>query len=115
MLVPSLDEDRELPVAVELRFDGDCPARPDRDVVIGELRRFLAAVETHTGKPTLLKVTRSFDAQYRVSEAIPRNLWAVQPLFPPDYFPRPWRVWQATSFRRVEGVERPINWDVVAP
>jgi hypothetical protein len=60
-------------------------------------------------------VTRSFDAQYQVSAAIPRNLWSVQPFLQPGYFPRPWRMWQASSFRTVAGIERPANWDVVAP
>lgn len=104
----------QLPVAVFLDFEPGCVARPDRDVVIGEIRRLLIALETHSGKPTLLMVARPFEVQYRVAEGIPRNLWAVGAFFPPSYFPRPWRMWQANRFRRLAGAEQLLHWNVVA-
>jgi lysozyme len=102
-----------LPMALELDFEPRCAARPARDVVIGEISRFLVAVEAYTGKRAILKITRRFDAYYRVSEAIERPLWAVQPFFPPSYFDKRWTIWQSSSFRRVEGVAKPVNWDVM--
>ncbi|MEI9926622.1 MAG: GH25 family lysozyme [Sphingomonas sp.] len=104
----------QLSLAVELDFAPDCAARPARDVVIGEIGRFLTAVETHTGKPALLKISRAFEAYYRISESIPRPLWSVQPFFPPGYFDKPWSMWQASSFRRIEGVGGAVGWDVIA-
>jgi lysozyme len=103
-----------LPVALELDFDPSCAARPARDVVIGEIGRFLTAVETHMGKRGVLKISRRFEAAYRIGSAIERPLWSVQPFFPPAYFDKPWTIWQASSFRRVEGVANPVNWDVMA-
>jgi lysozyme len=103
-----------LPPALELDFEPGCAARPARDVVLGEIERFLGPVEAHMGKPAVLKVSRAFDAAYRVSGTIRRPLWSVQPFFPPAYFDKPWTIWQASSFRRVEGVANPVNWDVMA-
>ena len=104
-----------LPAAVELGFDESCSARPDRDRLLDQLRRFLTAVETHTGKPMLLKVTRGFEAKYQVAEALPRNVWVTQFFLAPAYAPRPWKLWQANAYRRLDGAEGPVNWDVVAP
>ncbi len=104
----------ELPMALELDFTPDCPARPAREVVIGEIGRFLTGVETDMGKAAVLKVTRRFEDYYHVSQAFPRKLWSVQAFFPPAYFDKPWTMWQASSFRRIEGVAGPVNWDVMA-
>lgn len=103
-----------LPAAIELDFTPDCAARPDRAVLLGELARFAEALEVHTGKPVVLKVSAAFEAQYRVSEAINRPLWSEGFFFPPAYFARPWRMWEANSIRRIEGVSGPVNWSVVA-
>lgn len=104
-----------LPAAVQIDFTEGCESRPEQHVVIDELRRFMTMVEQHTGKPVLMKLTRRFDAAYRVSAAIPRPVWAVQDFFPPDYAARPWRMWQANDMRRIDGVAGAVNWDVVAP
>ncbi|MEO7170409.1 MAG: GH25 family lysozyme [Sphingomonas sp.] len=104
-----------LPPAVEVDFDPGCESRPVRDVVLGELRRFLTMVEAHSGKPTLIKISRRFEASYQVTSAIPRTVWAVQDFFPPDYTARPWRMWQANDMRRIDGIAGPVRWNVVAP
>lgn len=104
-----------LPAAVYVAFDAKCPSRPERAVVLDELRRYVAMVEAHTGKPVLLKVARDFDAAYRVTAGVRRPVWAVQAFFPPDYPARPWRMWQASDMRRIDGVTGPVHWNVVAP
>ena len=104
-----------LPAAVDLRFTDDCAARPDATAVIAELRHFLTMVEAHTGKPVLLKISRSFDSAYGVTAAFDRPVWATGNFFPPDYAARPWRMWQANDMRRIDGIEGPVNWDVVRP
>ncbi|MEG3182213.1 GH25 family lysozyme [Sphingomonas sp. LT1P40] len=104
-----------LPVAIDLDFHGDCPARPVRDVVLGEIRTLAAVIETHSGKPVILRISPDFETQYQISGAIPRPLWSTGNFFPPYYFARPWRMWQSSTLRRIEGVDRPVNWNVVAP
>ncbi len=104
-----------LPPAVTIDFDPACEARPARQVVIGELIRFLTMIETHTGKPALLKISKRFDTAYRLSPAVRRPLWSVQNFFPPEYGARPWRMWQANDMRRIDGVQGYVHWNVVAP
>lgn len=104
-----------LPAGLELAFSPDCIARPDRATLIAQLKRFLTVAETHTGKPMLLKITKPVERAYRVSAAFPRPVWEAANFFPPDYAARPWRLWQASDMRRVDGVRGPIDWNVVAP
>ena len=35
--------------------------------------------------------------------------------FTPGYPAREWRLWRASDLRRIDGIEEPVNWDVVAP
>lgn len=107
--------DDALPPAVLIDFQPDCDTRPDRAVVVGELKRLLTIIEAHSRKPALMKVSRRFDAAYGVSAAIPRNVWSVQNFFPPDYAARPWKMWQATAMRRIDGATTLLHWNVVAP
>ena len=72
-------------------------------------------VETHTGKPVMLRVGRAIEARYRLTGAIERPVWAIADAFPPAYAARPWRLWRASDIRRIGGIEGPVNWDVVAP
>jgi lysozyme len=102
-----------LPPALSLDFTPGCHARPAREVVLEELRRFVVMVETHSERPVILFVSRAFDAQYRVTEALDRPVWSAQNFFPPEYAARPWRMWRANDMRRIDGVSGPINWDVV--
>ena len=104
-----------LPAAIDLSFHEDCPARPSRDVVLTEIRRLAATIETHSGKPAMLRIAPAFEAQYQVSGAIPRPLWSTGFYRAPEYFARPWAMWQSSTIRRIDGIERPVNWNVVAP
>lgn len=110
--VPRTDD--QLPPAIDLDFRADCPARPARAVVLGEVTRLIAAAETHLGKPAILRVSRAFETQYRISEGIDRRYWSRQPFFPPAYLARRWTMWQASPFHRIEGAERPLHWNVMA-
>ncbi|TPG17570.1 glycosyl hydrolase [Sphingomonas koreensis] len=111
--VPRTDD--ALPALLAIGFSPDCAARPPRAAVIAGLRRFLSMAETHTGEPMLLKISKPAERAYQISAAIPRPVWEMRNFIAPDYAARPWRVWQASDIRRVDGVAGPINWDVVAP
>jgi lysozyme len=104
-----------LPVAVDVRYRDDCTARPDRADLVRDLATFVRMVETHIRKPVLLRVTRGVEADYRLSAAIDRPVWAVADFLSPDYAARPWRMWRASDIRRIDGIEGPVNWNVVAP
>ena len=104
-----------LPAAVQIDFADDCVSRPERDVVVGEVRRFATMVEAHTRTPVLLKITERVEQAYRLSADVERPLWSNANFFPPNYSARPWRMWQASDMRRIDGLDGPVRWSVVAP
>ncbi len=104
-----------LPAVLDVSYHDDCVARPDRGVLIGEVRTFITMVEAHTRKPVLLRLTKTVDKDYQLSASIDRPVWSIGNLFPPSYAARPWRMWRASDIRRVDGIEGPVNWNVVAP
>jgi lysozyme len=110
--VPKADD--ALPPAVSIDFAPGCDARPERDALLADVRRFIAAVEAHTERPVILLVSRAVETRYRVTEAIARPVWSAQNFVAPDYAARPWRMWRASDMRRIDGVDGPVNWDVVA-
>lgn len=115
-LVTTVPRDPDaLPAVVSVSFDEGCDARPDRAVLVGELGRFIAAVETHMGKPMLVRETPEVEAYYHLSTDVARPIWSIGRFFPPAYAARPWRVWEATDLRRTDGAEGPLRWLAVAP
>ena len=102
-----------LPPAVDLEFGGNCAKRPGRATLLRELGTFLDRIEAHSGRKALLYMTEEFDLAYRISEAFDRPLWLRSMIRRPDYGARPWRVWQASNFRSLDGVEGPVDWNVM--
>lgn len=102
-----------LPPVVDLEFGGNCKARPDPAVLLGELTTFITMVEAHSEAPVMLYVTQEFDEFYQISQNIDRPLWLRRILFPPDYGARPWVMWQVNPRRRINGIEGPVDWNVV--
>lgn len=105
-----------LPPAVELDSLAEaCPTRVSDAAIESELTTFLNQVETHTGKPVILKLGRAFENRYRVAAAIDRNLWLTRTRFQPEYAGRPWMLWTANSGWRSEALPGPLRWVVVQP
>lgn len=105
-----------LPSAIELDQTADeCPVRVSDQAVESELMTFINQIETHTGKPVLLKVTRRFEKRYRIATQIDRNLWLVRDRFEPAYAGRPWTLWTANSALANEAEEEPVRWVVLQP
>ena len=104
-----------LPHALDLEFGGNCAARPTRQALLAEVATFIQMVEAHSERPVMLTLTREFEAQYKVSEAIDRPLWLRRIGLAPDYGAHAWVMWQANPKRRVDGIEGPVDWNVVRP
>jgi len=105
-----------LPPAVELDMLGeDCPVKVTDAAIESELTTFLNQIETHTGKPALIKVTSAFESKYHIAARIDRNLWLVRTRFQPDYAGRPWTLWTANSALSTEAAKMPLRWVVVQP
>lgn len=105
-----------LPPAVELgRLADDCPVKINDAAIESELTTFLNQVETHTGKPVILKLGKAFEHRYQVAAAIDRNLWLVRDRLQPDYAGRPWALWTANSMLANPTGGEPLRWVVVQP
>lgn len=104
-----------LPPVIRLTFEPSCKARPSRDGVLSELNILVNLVESHSGKPALLNVSKDFDAQYDVASGINRTFWLDGNFFAPDYGPGKWVMWTANDMRHIDGIDGPVRWDVVAP
>lgn len=103
-----------LPPAVDLDLLADeCPVKVSDAAVESELMTFINQIETHTGKPTILKVSSSFEERYHLATAIGRNLWLVRTRLQPDYAGRPWTLWSANTMFASEAAQSPIRWVVV--
>ncbi len=102
-----------LPAAVDIDLREDCAARPEPAALAADLRRFVAMVEAHTGKPVLLRVSRPAEHAFGLTAAIARPVWASGNFLFPDYAARPWTMWRASDLRHVDGVAAPVNWNVV--
>lgn len=107
---------RMLPPAVDLdKLADGCPTRVSDASVESELMTFLNEIETHTGKASILKISRRFERRYHIAAAIDRNLWLVQTRFQPDYAGRPWTLWTANTALSTTASDAPLRWVVVQP
>jgi lysozyme len=103
-----------LPPAVELeRVARDCLVPVNDAAVVSELMTFLNQIETHTGKPAILKLGAGFEARYHIAGAIDRRLWLSRDRFSPDYAGRPWDMWTANSALSTSAGDAPLRWVVV--
>lgn len=103
-----------LPPAIDLEMLGDaCPVEVSDAAVESELMTFLNQVETHAGKPAILKLGKGFEARYHIAAKIDRNLWLTRNRFEPDYAGRPWTLWTANDELINEASGEPVRWVVV--
>lgn len=105
-----------LPPAVALeRLADDCPVKVSDAAIESELTTFLNQIETHTGKPALLKLGKAFEARYRIAARVDRNVWLTRDRFQPEYAGRPWTMWTANGALATEAGADPVRWVVVQP
>jgi lysozyme len=102
-----------LPPVVEMVLNPGCAQPPHRDTLLAELNTFLNQIETHAAKPAVIRTSREFEAAYDIAGGINRSLWVEGNFFMPDYATRPWVMWTASTYKRVDGIEGPIEWNVV--
>jgi len=106
-------EENALPPAVEFAFGPDCAARPPRDAVVRDAALLVEQIEAHAGKHAILHVSPDFEQHYRLATAIDRTLWLDRDFLKPVYANRPWVMWQASTMKHIEGVDGPVNWNVI--
>ncbi|WP_375249575.1 glycoside hydrolase family 25 protein [Sphingomonas sp.] len=103
-----------LPAAIDFSYAEGCVDRPERGALIRDVTEMIRRVESHTGAPVLLRVSRAVEDDYHLTDAFKRSLWATGNFFAPGYGARAWRMWRASDMHHVEGIEGPVNWNVAA-
>ncbi len=107
------DEDL-LPPVIELSETAEnCPRRVGEAEVESELMTLINQIETHAGKPVILKIAPEFEERYGLAGRVERNLWLTGTRLPPEYAGRPWVLWTANEALLSEAAEEPIGWVVV--
>lgn len=105
---------RLLPPAIELTGLADGCATPVSDAAVeSELVTLINQIETHAGKPVILKLGRAFQERHRSARTLERDLWLMRDRAQPDYAGRPWLLWSANSQLVSDASEEPIEWVVV--
>jgi lysozyme len=102
-----------LPPAVALGYSHSCTSKPDRALILSEVATFLSQIEAHSGTPAVLLLDQDFEAQYRISAAIDRNVWLQRTWMLPDYAAKPWVMWTANAARRLDGIDGSVRWVVM--
>lgn len=103
-----------LPPAIALtRLADDCASKVSDAAVESELMTLINQIETHAGRPVILKLAPAFEARHRTATALARDLWLARDRARPDYAGRPWLLWSANSALVSEASEEPMEWVVV--
>ena len=87
-------------------------ARVTEAAVVSELITFLNQIETHTGRPAILKISPAFEARYHIAHAINRNLWLERDRLSPDYAGQPFALWTANHALMTAASTQPLRWVV---
>ncbi len=99
-----------LPPAVDLELAGNCADRPDDEDVGASLREFLALVEGAWRREAVLYVGDDWEREYRTRDVLDRPLWLRRFFIRPD---GDWVVWQLHGWGRVDGIDGPVDLDVM--
>jgi lysozyme len=103
-----------LPAAVELSTTADdCPVHVSDGAVESELMTFVNQIETHSGKPAILKLSAEFARRYPFAARFDRKLWLTRTLVEPGYAGRPWAMWTANTALSTDIAEHSVRWVVV--
>jgi lysozyme len=103
-----------LPPAIGLDALADtCSPKVSDAAVESELMTLINQIETHAGKPVILKLSRGFEARHHTATALARDLWLARDRARPDYAGRPWLLWSANSGLVTEASAAPVEWVVV--
>lgn len=106
--VRGADDPRSLPVVLDLELGGNCSARPPRAQIQAEIDAFVRVVESETGRPVTYYLLRPFEERYPPTTA--RARWTRRLVFRPG---GDWVWWQVSNRASVEGIDGPVDLDVV--
>ncbi|QKE85656.1 GH25 family lysozyme [Arthrobacter sp. NEB 688] len=106
-------DDTALPPVVDLELSGNCAARPAPEVVEQRLTDLVVALERDTGQRVTLYALDDFTSRYPLPEDLrERERWERRLLLRPSS--DGWAWWQVSSRARIDGIDGPVDLDVVA-
>ena len=103
-----------LPPAIDLAsLAASCSPKVSDAAVESELMTLINQIETHAGKPVILKLSRAFQDRHNTATTLARDLWLTRDRALPDYAGRPWLLWSANGALVTEASGEPVEWVVV--
>ncbi|HLM62575.1 MAG TPA: GH25 family lysozyme [Pyrinomonadaceae bacterium] len=103
----------KLPPVIDLEFGGNCSARPEREILLKELRDFIAEIEGVYNRQPILYLKYDSYETYIKGEFENLHLWIQDRLFYPELSDkRKWTFWQYSSRGRLDGIETYVDLNV---
>nr|WP_246305056.1 GH25 family lysozyme [Nocardioides thalensis] len=100
-----------LPPAVDVELLGSCSTPPPREALLAEIKTFLEVVERHTGQRPVVYLFPDFEEEYGAAAELSGYRQWVRDL---DGRPeRDWWVWQQTDSGSVDGVDGPVDVNIL--
>jgi lysozyme len=100
----------QLPPVVDIEFSGNCSERPTPEEFAIQLKVFIDVVEATFGQPVMIYAIGEAAETY--GAVIPeRRKWVRSLLSHPGH--EDWTVWQYHNNGRVEGIEEPVDLNVL--
>lgn len=103
-------DDRALPPALDLEFDGACADRPEAEHANAEVTAFVEKVEKAWGRRLVIYSSSEWRAHYGIAVGDTRPDWRFAERARPRH--RDWAVWQLRFDGRVTGVPTRVDIDV---
>jgi len=101
--------------AIDLEFVGNCDKRPRKEDFLRELKAFTQEVEKYYQHKLVFYTTGSFYRQYLSGEDYKGSpLWLRSIVLEPSE-KIDWSLWQYHNCGHVEGIDGPVDLNVVAP
>jgi lysozyme len=102
---------RDLAPVVDLELLGNCDPPPAEDVLRDAVVAFVDRVEQATGRRVVVYAHPDLEARYDVVDVLDRERWVRRPGDVPP--PGDWLLWQRSDDARVDGVDGPVDLDVL--
>ena len=108
-------DDNALPPVIDLEYVGNCSKRPSKETFAGELEHYITQIQGRYKKQPVLYTTYAFFEDYLAG-----SKYAEYPIWIRDVWGRPdserfqhMRMWQYADNARVNGIETPVDVNVM--
>lgn len=99
-----------LPPAIDFEFQGNCGARPEKELVLKELFGCIRRVKEKYGKQPVLYLTQETYEAYLKGRLKNRRVWLREyQSDPAAWFKGKWLLWQYTNRGRIKGIKGPVD------